>query len=94
MPKVTFVYDNLTVDVPAGTPLQRVVEDSGATLPFSCRHGSCGTCRCMIVEGMDNLNPMTEIEHILFDCLTAVEKNERLGCQLIIQGPGDVKIKV
>jgi len=92
MPKVTFLYDKLTVEVPSGAALPDVVDQCGATLPFSCRSGTCGTCRCLIVAGKDNINPMTETEAELFECFTSVGRNERLGCQIIING--DVTIAI
>lgn len=91
MPKVTFVQDRITLDVPVGTTVQSAVEMANASLPFGCRHGSCGTCRCLIIEGMENLSKMGPIEWDLFESLTSVYPNERLGCQLIING--DVKIQ-
>jgi len=91
MPKVHFVTDHLTVEVPKGAKIPDVVDEHGATLPFGCRMGSCGTCRCIIVEGMENLNPRTEEEKELFETLTSVGAAERLGCQLIVYG--DVKIR-
>lgn len=91
MPKVTFLQDKLTIEVKAGTKLPDVVDHSGATLPFGCRLGSCGTCRCLVVEGGSNVNPLTAAESELFESLTSIHPNERLGCQLIIYG--DVKIQ-
>lgn len=91
MPKVTFVRDSLTVEVEKGATIRDIVDDCGASLPFGCRQGSCGTCRCIIEEGMENLNPLTQQENDLFETLTSVGKKERLGCQLIILG--DVKIR-
>jgi ferredoxin len=86
MPKVTFAHDKLTVEVPVGTTVQQAVVLAKATLPFGCRLGSCGTCRCLILSGNENLNALTEAEQDLFDNLTHVAANERLGCQLVIQG--------
>lgn len=91
MPKVTFLHDNITVEVEKGSGLQDIVDKVKATLPFGCRMGSCGTCRCLIEEGMENLNPMTEAESELFETFTSVGLNERLACQLKILG--DVKIR-
>lgn len=91
MPKVMFIHDNIEIEVPEGTSLQEAVEMAGATLPFGCRLGSCGTCRCLVVEGMENVNALTEEEQELFESLTHVHTNERLGCQITIQG--DVKIQ-
>ncbi|MBI4412650.1 MAG: (2Fe-2S)-binding protein [Deltaproteobacteria bacterium] len=91
MPKVHFETDNLIVEVPRGSKIPDIVDECGATLPFGCRMGSCGTCRCIIVEGMENLNPKTNEEGELFDTLTSVGDAERLGCQLVVRG--DVKIR-
>lgn len=91
MPKVTFVTDNLTVEVPTGAKIPDIVDTYGASLPFGCRQGSCGTCRCLVEEGMENLNPKTQEEEDLFENLTSVGLKERLGCQLKVFG--DVKIK-
>ena len=91
MPKVTFLHDKLVVEVEAGTSMQDIVDQSKASLPFGCRHGSCGTCRCLVIEGMANLNPLTNAESDLFESLTSIHPNERLGCQLIVNG--DVKIQ-
>lgn len=91
MPKVTFVTDKIVVEVAKGTRIQEIVKLSGATLPFGCRMGSCGTCRVLIEDGMKNLNPHTQQEEDLFETLTSVGDNERLGCQLVVHG--DVKIR-
>ncbi|MBX7149466.1 (2Fe-2S)-binding protein [bacterium] len=91
MPKVTFITDNLTVEVPTGSKIPDVVDECGASLPFGCRMGSCGTCRCIIVKGSENLNKQTEAEVELFSNLTSVGLDERLGCQLVVKG--DVTIR-
>lgn len=92
MPKVRFISENLEVDVPIGTPLSEAVNKAGSAFPFGCRRGSCGTCRCFVVAGMDHLNKKTEHEDFLFATLTYVEPHERLGCQLIVNG--DIEIEV
>lgn len=91
MPKVTFTHDKITVEVAPGTTLQDVIEKSGATLPFGCRMGSCGTCRCLVLKGMENLNDLTDEERELFETLTHIHPNERLACQLTVSG--DVEIQ-
>ena len=91
MPKVTFLADHLTIEVPVGTTVQSAVEMAKANLPFGCRLGSCGTCRCIVTEGSENVNSLTEAENELFESLTSVGRNERLACQLTILG--DVTIQ-
>lgn len=91
MPKVTFLHDNITLEVPVGTDFMELVDHSEATLAFGCRMGSCGTCRCLVEAGAENLNPLTEAEKDLFETLMHLDPRERLGCQLKIQG--DVSIR-
>lgn len=91
MPKVTFLPDNISIEVDSGTTVQDATEKAGASLPFGCRMGSCGTCRCLVTAGIENVNAMTEAENDLFESLTSVGKTERLGCQLVING--DVTIQ-
>lgn len=91
MALVTFVHDKTTIEVPVGTRVMEAVEQAKATLPFGCRLGSCGTCRCILVAGAENVNALTQDEEILFENLTHVASNERLACQLIING--DVSIQ-
>jgi ferredoxin len=88
-PRVTFVFDDLDVDVPSGTRLIEVVDVAGADVTFGCRNGTCGTCRVRIVEGMNHLSKPTPEER---DFLAALEArpDERLGCQFSIHG--DVSI--
>lgn len=90
MAKVTFHTDHKTIEVVSGTSLQEAVDQAQASLPFGCRLGSCGTCRCFIVKGEQNLNAKTQSEQDLFATLTAVAVNERLACQCLIYG--DVEI--
>ncbi|MDO8519107.1 MAG: 2Fe-2S iron-sulfur cluster-binding protein, partial [Deltaproteobacteria bacterium] len=91
MPKVTFVTENLIVEAEGGATLRDVVDGSASQFPFGCRMGSCGTCRCIVEEGMENLNPMSDKETTMFENFTSVGQNERLGCQLQIFG--NVKIR-
>jgi len=91
MPKITFTHGNVVVDVPVGSKLPDVVDQHQVDFLFGCRMGSCGTCRCIIESGMENLNPKTQAEEDLFETFTSVGLAERLGCQLVIKG--DVKIR-
>ena len=90
MPKVTFKNDNLTVEVPKGTKLSDVAEQNGANINFSCKEGVCLTCLVNIVSGMDNLNPKTDNEASTLEAFGA-KPNQRLACQLIVNG--DVEIE-
>lgn len=91
MVKLKLISENIEIDVEPGTFLKDAVLQADSKFPFGCQRGSCGTCRCFVLKGMENLNDPTEAEEFLFSTLTAVEPHERLGCQLIIQG--DVEIE-
>lgn len=92
MAQVFFKSENKAFSTPPNTKLCDLVDEKKAQLPFGCRMGSCGTCRVVILAGMENLNPRTKAEELLFSQLTSVHPNERLGCQLTIFG--DVTIQV
>lgn len=82
---VSFLLDDLDVEVPSGTRLIEIVEASGADITFGCRNGTCGTCRVRIVEGLQNLSPLTPEERDFLAALQAGE-SERLGCQFSVCG--------
>jgi ferredoxin, 2Fe-2S len=53
--------------------------------------GRCTTCKVIVIEGLENLDPLTEAEqryHQQGDLLS----NERLACQAILHG--DIRIAV
>ena len=85
MPKVTFKTDNITVDVPAGTRLFEVADQVEASLPFGCRDGLCGTCIMIVLEGIENLQPMSDDERETLENDEA-DENQRLGCQAVVNG--------
>jgi ferredoxin-NADP reductase/MOSC domain-containing protein YiiM len=50
--QVTFARSELsTVWTRADSPLLELAEDSGVSIPFGCRAGSCGTCVTKLVSG-------------------------------------------
>ena len=58
-------------------------------IPFKCGGGFCGTCRCKIENGKQNLASPTKKE------IKILSKNEfdddiRLACQTIVNGPVSV----
>ena len=85
MPKLTFLVSGQTHDVPDGTSFLEFCQENGAPHDFGCTVGSCGTCRLEIVEGSDNVNPITDEERETVEMSTDFEAG-RLGCQLIVQG--------
>lgn len=67
------------IDVEENVQIVDVIEEAG--VPIGCSNGVCGTCEVEIINGMENLNEMTEEEEDL-----GMEGNKRLGCQCQLSG--------
>ena len=67
------------IEVPENEKFVDQIEEAG--VPIGCSNGVCGTCEVEVLEGMENLNEMTEEEEDL-----GMEGNKRLGCQCMITG--------
>ncbi len=90
MVKIHFLLEDLLVEAPAGTLLQRVADVAGADITFGCRTGSCGTCRVRVAEGLTNCSEPGPEERDFLKGLAA-PPDQRLACQVCIQG--DVAIE-
>jgi ferredoxin len=53
-------------------------------------YGQCGMCRVEIVEGMENLSPRTDFEN---SKLAKRPDNQRLACQVLVNGDVSVNTK-
>lgn len=67
------------IEVEENVKIVDAIEEAG--VPIGCSNGVCGTCEVEVIEGMDNLNEMTEEEEDL-----GMEGNKRLGCQCQLSG--------
>jgi ferredoxin len=81
----TIKTENKEVNVNDGDSIIKACEELG--VPFDCKVGACGVCKIDVVEGFDNLTPLTEEEKIM-----GMEGQGRLACQCKIK-QGIVKIK-
>ena len=91
MAKVIFENKKINVEVEDGTSLQDANTKGDAGVPFGCVQGECGTCLIEVVEGMENLNPITEEEKLTLSD-EEQKANYRLACQCQIT-TGEVKIQ-
>ena len=87
MPTVTFLDNGERYDVPEGSYLE-ACQSHGIPHDFGCTVGSCGTCRCEIVEG--DVDPPSDEEKETVAMVTDAE-GARLGCMLQVRG--DVTIR-
>ncbi len=72
MAKLILNDDEMNVE--EHTKIVETLEEAG--VPIGCSNGVCGTCEVEVLEGMENLNEITEEEEDL-----GMEGNKRLGCQ-------------
>ncbi len=85
MVKVHFLLEDLLVEAPPGTALQRIADAAGADITFGCRTGSCGTCRVRIVEGLSHCSEPGPEERDFLKGLDA-PADQRLACQVAVHG--------
>ena len=83
--RVHFLLEDLLVEAPAGTPLQRIADAAGADITFGCRTGSCGTCRVRIASGLDCCSDPGPEERDFLKGLGA-PPDQRLACQVVVRG--------
>ncbi|MGN7455811.1 2Fe-2S iron-sulfur cluster-binding protein [Paenibacillus pasadenensis] len=67
-----------------GATLLELALKAKAEWGSSCRRGTCARCRCLIVDGMDQLEPVTDAE---WDRLEPEEFDQgyRLSCQAVVR---------
>lgn len=94
MAKVTFKTDNLTLEVPAGKNLKEVCDENGASIPFGCRNGVCGTCLSTVHKGKDGLVSADDNEKMTLEGFGCKPPEKRLVCQCKMgSGNEDVEIE-
>ena len=89
MARVYIKNDDKWVDVEDGSNLNAL--DGKCSILFACHEGVCGSCMVTVVEGMENLEPITDKEKEMLQNFGGNE-NQRLLCQTTIKN-GDVKIE-
>ena len=85
--RVTFQQDGITYDAEEGQWLYDVCEAAGASVPFACKAGACGTCATQIVEGEESLGPQRAREIRTLESNGLDPKQYRLLCLGDVHGP-------
>ena len=95
MPTVTYIEASGAsheVNIDSGTSLMQgavdnMIEGIVAECGGSC---SCATCHCYIEESwVDKVDPASEMEKDLLDCVTDPKDNSRLSCQINVTDAHD-----
>jgi len=82
MPKVTFLPDNLAIEVPEGTSILEAGQKIGAKIGSACGGVcACSTCHVWVREGLTSLSEQSEKEMDILDKAFDVKIISRLGCQ-------------
>jgi len=90
MPVITFIQLDGThrvIDVSSGTTVMQAARDNGvAGIEAECGGAcACATCHCYIEEGwFDRLEPRSDVEEGMLDCVVEPAPNSRLGCQVTL----------
>lgn len=85
MPRVHFLNDDLSIEVPPGTTLSKAALEADASLPFGCRSGTCGTCALTVLEGGDGVESPGFVEVDTLAVCGQEGPGRRLGCQIIVR---------
>ena len=93
MVKVNFLDNHLTVEVPQGTSLTDICDEHSTGVLLGCRDAACGTCLIEVLEGVEDLSPITEEEEILLSALAEDVPNARLACQCEVRGHGPISVQ-
>jgi ferredoxin len=96
MPTITFANEKKEIQVPAGANLRKEALAAGVGLYpgihkiANCHGlGSCGSCRVLITQGMENASPKGMLESARLAVSLAYIGNEqtmRLACQTKVNG--------
>ncbi|MEM9002910.1 MAG: 2Fe-2S iron-sulfur cluster-binding protein [Cyanobacteria bacterium P01_F01_bin.86] len=93
MAKVQFSDKDLTLEVPEGTSFTTICDDYPTGILLGCRDAACGVCLIEVLEGVQDLSPITEGEEILIEALAEGIPGARLACQCKIEGAGPISVK-
>lgn len=77
MAEVEIKNDGKTVKLPDGASLVEL--DGKSSILFACKAGSCGSCKCKVVSGMENLEKPDDVEQAGLATF-GTDPNDRLPC--------------
>jgi ferredoxin len=77
MAEVEVKNDGKTVKVPDGSSL--VDLDGKTSILFACKSGSCGSCKCKVIEGKENLEAPNDVEKAGLETF-GTDQDDRLLC--------------
>lgn len=93
MHKVTFLPQNVTVEIEEGKSILDAAEDNGVALDHACGGNcACSTCHVWVRQGKEHLNEIGDEEAEQLDEAWGLNMHSRLGCQC--RPTGDVVVEI
>jgi ferredoxin len=90
--KLTVANDDIELEISAAISILNTLLRAGVRIDHRCGgHAQCGTCRCRIIHGAENLSPIGERERMKLAKFPDND-NLRLACQTYARG--DVTIEI
>lgn len=94
MPRVTFLPEGWSAEVPSGTSILDAAEAAGVDLPHNCGGVcACTTCHVWVEAGLASLSEIGENEDDKLNEAAGLGPASRLGCQACV-GVEDVVVRV
>jgi 2Fe-2S ferredoxin len=94
MPRVTFLPQGVSVEVPPGTSILDAADAAGVDLPHNCGGvAACTTCHVWVEEGLASLSEIEEREDDRLNEAAGLAPTSRLGCQARV-GREDVRVRI
>ena len=85
MPLITFLPDNISVNVPEGTTILDAALENEIDLDHNCGGNcACSTCHIYVEHGLDRLNAVSDDEEELLEEAEDLAENSRLACQCLV----------
>lgn len=103
--RVTFQPENVTVEFEAGKlpykdhgkpqSLLDIALNNKVFLDHACGGNcACTTCHVHVLKGAELLNEMDDDEADRLDMAADLQLNSRLGCQAVVEKPGEVVVEI
>ena len=83
---INFQDNQHNIKTEPGRKLLDICDEFNTPILFGCRACSCSTCLIEVVQGSENLSPITESEQVLLSVMAENHKQARLACQCIVNG--------
>jgi ferredoxin len=81
-------YNGQAIEQRKGGDLLGQILNAGCDIQYVCMSGSCGMCRVRVPQGMEHLTSKSGMEG-----MHGCKEGERLACQAVCKGTGDVVVE-